>query len=79
MKAGNNELARAKDLQVLGNISHDVVSDYIIEEVPSHKLHANDTADEEIVIADREDEAFTRKISDEDVQAQWYEMFSTHS
>jgi len=79
LKEGNNEPPEAEDRQGLDNVSHDVVSDYIIKEVPGNRSHANDAVNEKIVIADREDEAFTRKISDEDVQAQWYEMFSTHS
>jgi len=61
---------QAGDPQVLDNISHDVASECIIEEIPGHKLHANDTVDEEIVIADTEQEAFKRKFNDEDIQAQ---------
>jgi len=69
-KEGNNEMAQAEDYQVLDNISQDVVSDCIIEEVPGRKSHANDATDEEIVIADSE---LSRKINDEDVQAQCYQ------
>jgi len=69
---GNNELAQAKDHQVLDNISHDAVSDYILEKAPGDKSHTNDAADEKTVIADREDESLIRKINDKNVQAQWY-------
>ena len=68
LKEGNNELTKAKDHQVLNNIPHDVVFDCIIEELPTHKSHENDTANEEIVIANREDEAFTRKNNYTDVK-----------
>jgi len=72
LKKGNIELAQAEDHQVLDNISHDVVSDFIIEEVLNHKSHANVAGNAEIVIAGREKEAFTGQINDKNVQAQWY-------
>jgi len=36
LKEGDNELAQAEDHQFLDNISHDVVSNYIIQEVSGH-------------------------------------------
>ena len=70
LKEGNIDLALAEDHQVSDNIY--VVSDCIIQEVPSHTSHANDAANAEIVIANKADEASTRKINDKDVQAHWY-------
>ena len=41
----------------MGNISHDFVCDYKIQEAPGHKLYTNDVVDEEIVIVNKEDVA----------------------
>jgi len=51
-------LAQAEDHQVLDNISRDVLSDSINQEVIGSKSHVNDAVDEEIFILDKEDEAF---------------------
>ena len=54
----------------MDNISHDFVFDYELQEVPGHKSHVNDVANEEIVIANKDDVA--QKVTDVNVQAQWY-------
>ena len=52
LEEANKELAQAYDYEVLENISHDVLSNYINQRVPCYKSHVNDVTDEEIFILD---------------------------
>jgi len=66
----NKELVQVERHQVLHNITYDVLSNYINQEVPGCKLLANDATYEEIFISDKENKPFAGKITNKDVQAQ---------
>ena len=65
----NKELVQVERHQVLHNITYDVLSNYINQEVPGCKLLANDATDEEIFISDKEINLL-QEITNKDVQAQ---------